>query len=279
MIKSPFERSCIKLLQLLLGLRTLSMGKKRQQLQLWKKKKAAHTVTFSKVLNIFFSSCLIRQNKSRAADQLQGERGRTKKLEVERRERKPRKLAETIMLSWSIHWVFYAFCMCYFIIMYYEVQLVAMVTYQLFNCEHQCGLGGPFWFIVFYIIKWRGRKLGRMKTHQILCVSSGPDPEVVPQEEQNQGQGQHVGVPVPDGQHENLQTRRQKWNTSPLSARSEQINHNSFTSLPDSSHMQAVNRRRWCLWPHPCGSGESKLTKTFSQQLGAKRGFTGHFGG
>lgn len=43
-----------------------------------------------------------------------------------------------------------------------------------------------------------------MKTHQILGDSSGPDLDVVPQEEQNQRQRQHVGVPVPDGQSENL---------------------------------------------------------------------------
>lgn len=51
----------------------------------------------------------------------------------------------------------------------------------------------------------RGQGGAVARTHQVVAEAAGPQPEVVPDDEQRQEEGQHVDLPVPDRQHERLQ--------------------------------------------------------------------------
>lgn len=43
------------------------------------------------------------------------------------------------------------------------------------------------------------------RTHQVVTGATRPRPDVVPDHEQRQEEGQHVDLPVPDRQHKYLQ--------------------------------------------------------------------------
>lgn len=158
--------------------RSLSMGKKRQQSK-WrgkKQKSRTHRDLFKSAKHFFFlpvwsvkTRAELQANYREKEAGQKKTRGGTERKEVALKKRTSTvNWLQTIMLSWSIHRVFYAFCMCYFIIMYYQIKLVAMATYQLFNCEHQCSFGGPL-FTYFLILKWRRRR-------KVEADENSPDP-------------------------------------------------------------------------------------------------------
>lgn len=60
----------------------------------------------------------------------------------------------------------------------------------------------------------RERAVERWATHQVVAEAPRPHPEVVPDDEQRQEEGQHVDLPVPDCQHEYLQGEGPRGHTS-----------------------------------------------------------------
>lgn len=100
------------------------------------------------------------------------------------------------------HVLFYYYVLCS------QVQLVAMETNQLLQNVAEIA--------VLYFVEceqepaghWaegEGRRKELLWTHHILTDTTAADLEVVPRDEQDQEEGQHVKLPVPHCHHEHLQ--------------------------------------------------------------------------
>lgn len=76
----------------------------------------------------------------------------------------------------------------------------------------------------------RMRLTKQLRTHQVLADVAGADLDVVPQDEQDQEEGQHAELPVPHSYHEHLQARGQRRSETRRNSRIMK----TFSTVPES---------------------------------------------